>query len=74
MQLPILPEVIAITETKNNPSNIHLTNIKNYQFSHVDSPTKAGGIGVFVRNDLRYILKADITVNNQNCESIFFEI
>ena len=39
--MPMLPEVVAITETKLNYLNKHLIDIENYQFTHVDSTSKA---------------------------------
>ena len=37
-----LPEVIAITETKLNNKNKHLTTLDHYEFIHVDSQSQAG--------------------------------
>ena len=34
----------------------------------------AGGVGVYIRNDLKYLLKSDIVVNSEDCENIFIEI
>ena len=72
--MPTLPEVVAIAETKLNYLNKHLIDIKNYQFTHVDSTSKARRVGIYIRKDLKYSLKPYICVHSQDCESLFIEI
>ena len=72
--MPTLPDVVAITETKLNYLNKHLIDLENYQFTHVDSTPKAGGVGIYIRNDFKYSLKSNICVHSQDCESLFIEI
>ena len=55
-QMPTLPEIIAISETKLNSSNRHLVDIKNYNFVHSDSLTNAGSVGIYIRKDLSYCI------------------
>ena len=74
LQLPNLPHIIAITETKLNSSNLDQAELENYRFEHVDSASNAGGVGVYIRNDLKYLSKSDIAVNSEDCENIFIEI
>ena len=74
LQLPNLPHIIAVTETKLNSSNLDQAEVDNYHFEHIDSALNAGGVGVYVRNDLKYLLKSDIVVNSEDCENIFIEI
>ena len=45
--LPILPDIIAITETKLNPnSHINFIQLKNFNFIRKDSSSRAGGVGI----------------------------
>ena len=75
MQLPTLPEVIAVTETKLNlKSDLLQTDLENYQFAHKDSTSNAGGVGLYVRNDLNFVIKPTMSVESENCESLFIEI
>ena len=74
LPMPNLPHIIAITETKLNSSNLDQAELANYHFEHIDSALNAGGVGVYTRNDLKYILKSDIVVNSENCENIIIEI
>ena len=75
MQLPTLPEVIAVTETKLNlKSDLLQTDLENYQFAHKDSTSNAGGVGLYARNDPNFVIKPTMSVKNENCESLFIEI
>ena len=74
LQLPNLPHIIAVTETKLNSSNLDQAELENYHFEHIDSASNAGGVGVYIRNGLKYLLKSDIVVNSEDCENIFIEI
>ena len=59
--LPIQPDVIFVTETKlNSKSNIKFTNINNYKFIHKNSLSCAGGVGIYLKEDLRFIIRQDI--------------
>ena len=73
-QMPTLPEIIAIFETKLNSSNRHLVDIKNYNFAHSDSLTNAGGVGIYIRKDLSYCINYNVSVDNNDCKSLFIEI
>ena len=74
LQLHNLPHIIAITETKLNSSNLDQAELENYHFEHIDSVSNAGGVGMYIRNDLKYLLKSDIVVNSEDCENIFIEM
>ena len=65
--------MLQLTETKLNSSNLDQAELKNYHFKHIDSVSNAG-VGVYIRNDLKYLLKSDIVVNSEDCENIFIEI
>ena len=43
-----LPDLISITETKLNLFTVHLASIKHYNFSHVNSMSNAGGVGIYM--------------------------
>ena len=64
--MPKLPRENAITETKLKSSNIDQVELENYHFEHIDSASNAGGVGVYIRNDPKYVLKSDIIVNSED--------
>ena len=74
LHMPVPPDIIAITETKLNSSIAHLVEIKNYSFIHVESKSSAGGVGMYINKKLAYLQRSDITIENEDCESMFIEI
>ena len=65
---------MAFSETKINSSNINLVSIENYQFERKDSLSHAGGVGLYLRKDLQYSVRTDISIDCPNCENLFVEI
>ena len=65
--------MLQLTETKLNSSNLDQAELENYHFEHIDSVSNVG-VGVYIGNDLKYLLKSDIVVNSEDCENIFIEI
>ena len=65
---------MAFSETKINSFNINLINIAKYQFEHSDSLSNAGGVGLYVREDLQYVFRTDISIDCPSCENLFVEI
>ena len=49
-----LDKIEELFETKLNPQKTININICNYDFIHNDSPTNAGGVGLYVKNGLKY--------------------
>ena len=64
-QLPkeCLPTIMAISETKLNPANVNTVEIEDYQFEHVDSLSLAGGVGIYIRKDIQYSVKPEISID-----------
>ena len=73
--LSVLPDIIAITETKLTNgiinSNIHLTG---YAFLHCDSSTKAGGVGLYIKETLIFKQKLDISIALPSVEDMWIEV
>ena len=70
----VLPEVIATTETKLNNKNKHLTTLDHYEFIHVDSQSQAGGVGFYMRKDLKFNIEKQLNLDLPDCESLFVKI
>ena len=49
------PDILAITETKLNHNNVVNIDLLNYNLFHTDSPTMAGGAGLYINKDLQCI-------------------
>ena len=68
-----LPDVIALTETRLKKGKI-IPDLNNYSFECKDSPTEAGGVGVYVSNDLTYCISKDLCLNVNHCKNVWLKI
>ena len=68
-----LPDIIALSETKLNDKSVQ-PHIEGYKFDNVDSPTAAGGVGIFVANHIEYFVRNDLSLKTNGCEDIWIEI
>ena len=67
--------VIGITETWLSDSNSDLYTIDGYNFIETHRTERSGGgVGIFLRSNILYQRRSDITLNNGLSESIFIEI
>ena len=73
-EMVVLPEVIAITETKLNNKNKHLTTLDHYEFIHVDSKSQASGVDFYMRKDLKFNIEKQLNLDLPDCESLFVKI
>ena len=70
------PEIIAISETKLQDENIYNISIPGMFFLNTNSPTRAGGVGLYISQELTFIRRGDleITVDGiESCGSKLFE-
>ena len=65
---------MAFSETKINSFNINLINIATYQFERNDSLTNAGGVGLYIKEDLQYVVRTDISIDCPSSENLIVEI
>ena len=68
------PEIIAISETKLKENNIHNINIPGYSFINTNSRTAAGGVAIYIANELDFFRRRDIELSGDNIESCWVEI
>ena len=68
------PDILAITETKLNNNNVINVNLANYNLFHTDSPTIAGGAGLYISKVLQYIYSLDLKFSIPLVESCWSEI
>ena len=55
-----MPEAIAISETKIDANSSLYLNFPKYKFIRSDSITHAGGVGLYIKDLLRFSLRKDI--------------
>ena len=49
-----LPDVVAVSETKLNENSTSNVSIGNYCFLHNDSPSHAGGVGIYIKESFKF--------------------
>ena len=68
------PDILAVTETRLNNNTIVNTQIPGYNFYHQDSPTAAGGAGIYISQTLKSSIRTDIKFSTELVESCWIEI
>ena len=68
------PEIIAISETKLLDENIYNISIPGYVFLNTNSPTRAGGVGLYISKELTFIRRRDLEITGDGIESCWVEI
>ena len=64
------PNVIAVSETKFSPNSVSNVNLSNYKFFRNDSPTNAGGVGLYTDDAIKCCLRNDLFLYLDNCEGL----
>ena len=72
--MPVLPEIIVISETKLKNQNLDLVSLPNYQFHCVNSPTNSGGIGMYLSSSFNYKIRSDLSLKVNQVEDLWVEI
>ena len=70
----ITPDIIAICETKLKTNLSFPYSLNNYNFIHVNSPTNAGGVGMFIKSSYLFNKTNKFNLNLNACEDIWIEI
>ena len=68
------PEVICVSETRTNANNIKHINLPGYNFFCHNSPTRAGGAGVYVVDSVRCKELLYLRMGVSACEDVWVEI
>ena len=68
------PDDISICETKLKPEKDCRVGLAGYNFVHCGSPTKAGGVGVFIKSNLIYDIFPTYNLNTPNCEDLWIRL
>ena len=69
-----LPHAIAISETKLNSNSCSNITIPHYNFLRKDSPTNAGGVGLYIKDTLKFRLRPDLSLKLSHCEDLWVQI
>ena len=64
---------MAISETKLKEDK-DFPELEGFSFECVDSPTDAGGVGVYLSNQINYCLRKDLDLGARHCEDLWLDI
>ena len=65
------PDIIAISESKINDNTSANLNIPGYAFVNTNSKTQAGGVGLYLSNDLKFS-RSDLDISDFGIESCMY--
>ena len=68
------PDIIAISEKKINDNTSANLNIPGYAFVNTNSKTQAGGVGLYLSNDLEFSRRSDLDISDDGIESCWIEL
>ena len=69
-----MTDAIMISETKLNANSSLNLDFTNYEFIRNESITHAGGVGLYMKDSLRFALRKDLSPNLQHCEDLWMEV
>ena len=72
LELGKLPDIIALSETK--LKNSFSCFLDGYKFIQSNSDPNAGGVGLFVRNNINFIVTDQYKLNVPNCQDLWIEV
>ena len=68
-----LPDIIAISETKLNENTSTNLHIPGYLFMRTDSKSQAGGVGLYISDQLVFSRRRDFDISQDGIESCWIE-
>ena len=76
LQMKFQPDILCVSETKIKISPLINISLPGYEFFHVDSPTNAGGVAIYISNilQLQYDLIYDFNLDLLSCEDIWINV
>ena len=72
--LPNMPKIICLSESRINQKPLVNLELPNYKLVHIDCPTPAGGVAVYVSNELRIEIVSNFSLNIDGCENMWIKI
>ncbi|XP_048586388.1 uncharacterized protein LOC125568354 [Nematostella vectensis] len=69
-------KLIALSETWHSDCREHIANCSLPGFTYISKPTKfsVGGVGLFIADSFNFILREDLSISNDQQESLWVEI
>ena len=69
-------DIIGVSETKEQVDNSFLTNVNLYEYDFYSQPSKAsaGGVAIYIKSSLNYVIRDDLNRTEDKFECIWVEI
>ena len=74
LNFPNPPAIIFLSETRINIAPQISTVLPGYTFIHHPSPTRAGGVGAYIKSSLIFSIKDNLSLNVQGYEDLWISI
>ena len=74
LNFPNPPAIIFLSETRINIAPQISNVLPGYTFIHHPSPTRAGGVGAYIKSSLIFSIKDNLSLNVQGCEDLWISI
>ena len=71
---PCSPDIICVTETRLKNQPLLNIDISGYTFIHIDSPTTAGGVAMYISNALQFSVITNLQLTVNECENIWIKL
>ena len=71
---PFSPDIICVTETRLKTQPLLNIDISGYTFVHIDSPTTAGGVAMYISNALQFSVLNNLQLTVKECENIWIKL
>ena len=72
--LPNMPKIICLSESRINQKPLVNLELPSYKLVHIDSPTPAGEVAVYVSNELRIEIVSNLSLNIDGCENMWIKL
>ena len=72
--LQIRPKIICLSESRINHKPFINIELPDYKFVHIDSPTSAGGVAVYISSELRFNILFNPSLDIDGCENIWIKL
>ena len=68
------PSLITISETRLSDNKLNNISIPGYEFISKASKTKAGGVGMYIKDTFKFIKRPDLEIMMDGVETCFIEL
>ena len=72
--LQIRPKIICLSESRINHKSFINIELPDYKFVHIDLPTSAGGVAVYISSELLFNILFNLSLDIDGCENMWLKL